>query len=72
MIALSIERASRMHMQDLRREAYARARARQAGTRAGERIAAALRAWAKRFDPTSRSAEGPWREDFEIRAAERA
>lgn len=72
MIGLSFERSSHMHMEELRRQAFTVAQLRQARTSARARIAATLRAWARRFEASERPSEGPWHEDFDMRAAERA
>ena len=72
MIGLSFERTSRMHMEDLRRQAFTEAQLRQVRPSVGARIAATLRGWARRFEASERPAEGPWREDFDLRVAERA
>lgn len=64
MIGYSLERASRMHLDQLRREAYVEAQIRRARGRAGSRIAAALRAFAARLESPERAVPGPWREDF--------
>jgi len=66
----SHERAGRMHMEELRRRAFARAQLRRAHGRVGARIAAALRAWAERLDASERALPGPWYEDVEHRAAQ--
>ena len=72
MIGLSFERTSHMHMEELRRQAFTEAQLRQIRPSFGTRMAATLRAWARRFEASERPAEGPWREDFDMRAAERA
>ncbi len=68
----SYERTGRMHMEDLRRQAFVRAQVRRARGRAGARIAAMLRAWAERLDVPERTSPGPWHEDFQRRAAQNA
>jgi len=68
----SQERIGRLHLEDLRRQAFARARLRRARGRLGARIAATLRALAERIDVPERAPTGPWYEDVRRGAAQRA
>lgn len=71
-IGYSMERSSRTHLDQLRREAFAKAQVRRARVRTGSRIAAFLRAVAARLEQPDRTAAGPWREDFHRRRVEHA
>jgi len=71
-IGWSQERVGRLHLEDLRRQAFVRARLRRARGRFGARIAATLRAWAERIDVPERTSTGPWYEDVQHGAAQRA
>ena len=72
MIGTSLERTSRMHMDELRHQAFVEAQIRRARGRRGARIAATLRAWAARLERPERDVLGPWREDFSYRTVERS
>lgn len=76
MYGWSHERAGRMHVEELRRRAFARAQLRRAqgrvGARIAARIAATLRAWAERLDAPERALPGPWYEDVQHRTAQGA
>ncbi len=63
MFGMSFERASHMHLEDLRREAYVEAQVRQVRGRPADRLAAALRALAARLDGGVPSVPGAWHED---------
>ncbi len=68
----SQERIGRLHLEELRQQAFVRARLRRARGRLGARIAATLRAWAERIDVPERTSTGPWNEDVRHGAAQRA
>lgn len=69
---ISFERAYHTRMDELRREAFRAAQARQATPRPLARVAAALRKLAARLDRSGKPASGPWREDFKPVAARQA